>query len=157
VLFTSYWLRKIEDEQIEKAKTLLGVHWKRDDMIALAKASKAKGKSGPPQEILVPLSIAVNPNLQTALMKLFEIPAGGAVPIGGGEYTPDKKEEVVELGETSKETFLSMFNPMLKNMQSNTAQKPTPQTVVSPTFDPKNAEQAARIAQGIEKAQKARK
>lgn len=99
--FTAHWLQKREADLIEMATKLLGLTWKREQV-----AKMSEQKAGPPDEIFLPLSLAVNTELSEQLREMFRIGKGAF--IGGGEYLPGAGEQVVELGELPVDDFMRL-------------------------------------------------
>lgn len=65
----------------------------------------------PDDEIVVPLTIALNADFMKSLGELV-----GTGDIGGGEYRAGENEQVVELGELSKDDYLQT----IRNLFSGT-------------------------------------
>lgn len=96
--YTAHWLQKRDADVVESAMRLLGTSWSRDDVTKMAET-----KSAPPDNIFLPLALAVNTELGEQLREMFRIGKGAF--IGGGEYMPQPGEQVVQLGDLPAEDF----------------------------------------------------
>ena len=96
--FTAHWLQKREGDAVDLLTRMLGTVWKREDV-----AKMMDGKSSPPDEVFLPLSLAINAELGEQLREMFRVGKGAF--IGGGEYLPQVGEQVVELGDMPIEQF----------------------------------------------------
>ena len=80
---------------------LLGTRW------TVADIRRQLSKGGPTKqwrnedEVIVPLTVAMNPDFLKALGELV----GSGNNIGGGDYTPQEGEEIVELGQLDKDQY----------------------------------------------------
>lgn len=96
--FTVHWLQKREGEVVDLAMRLLGTSWSREDVQKMM-----DNKAAPPDEVFLPLSMAVNPELGEQLREMFRV--GKGAYIGGGEYLPQPGEQVVNLGDLPVDRF----------------------------------------------------
>lgn len=96
--YTAHWLQKRESDTVDLAMRMLGVVWSRE-----AVAKMADEKSAPPDEVFLPLSLAINPELSEQLREMFRVGKGAF--IGGGEYLPQPGEQVVNLGDVPIDHF----------------------------------------------------
>lgn len=96
--FTAHWLQKRESDVADLLMKLLGTAWSREDVTKMMET-----KSAPPDDIFLPLALAVNPELGEQLREMFRVGKGAF--IGGGEYLPGAGEQVVELGDLPAEDF----------------------------------------------------
>jgi hypothetical protein len=96
--FTAHWLQKREADVSEMVMRLLGTSWSREEVQRMA-----DNKSAPPDEVFLPLAMAVNPELGEQLREMFRVGKGAF--IGGGEYLPGQGEQVVGLGDLPVDQF----------------------------------------------------
>lgn len=96
-------MRQIDDEQDKRLGKLLGTRWTVKEIRHLAANNKPSSNKiwKPDDEIVIPLTIALNNEFMKSLGDLV-----GSGEIGGGEYRPGENEQVVELGELSKDDYL---------------------------------------------------
>lgn len=69
-----------------------------------------------PNEIFLPLSQAINPELIDGLKKIFRVHDGAF--IGGGEYQQAPGEEIVNLGDLPPEEFMEWANRATGTMRN---------------------------------------
>lgn len=103
--WTYRWYRKIEDDFFVGLMQILGVLWTREDVERMGETKQ--GTKGAPDELMVPLALAIKPELRDALHKMF---GTKGQMIGGGEYRSQPDEEVVNLGELPPGEFLQWAN-----------------------------------------------
>ncbi len=103
--WTYRWLRKVEDDGLAALMKILGVLWSRDDVDHMVNSKEGAKVQ---DEAMIPLALAVNPELREGLQKIFRITKGRW--IGGGEYQGRAGDEVVELGDLPPEEFLQWAN-----------------------------------------------
>jgi hypothetical protein len=106
--FLYFWVKKFQMEQEHKMGRILGTRWTvREIRQAGKKNNPGQGSKTykDDEEINIPLSLAINPELLEGLVTLV-----GGAKVGGGEYTPQAGEEVVELSSLSKEDFQKVIN-----------------------------------------------
>jgi hypothetical protein len=96
--FTAHWLQKRDAELTDLVMKLLGTTWSREDVTRMA-----ENKSAPPDNVFLPLSLAVNAELGEQLREMFRVGKGAF--IGGGEYMPQPGEQVVQLGDLPVDDF----------------------------------------------------
>ena len=91
---------------------MLGITWTQESVNAMV---NGKQKATAPNEIMIPLSLAINGDLFDALKKTFRVTRGKF--IGGGEYETTQGENVVELGDLSIDEFLRWANKATGHMK----------------------------------------
>ena len=105
--FVEYWLRKTERDDSEKTwyilNRALGTLWEKDDFAVKEKTYETKVL----ERVWYPLSLLLaQTDIKKSIKKDF---TQNGQQIGGGEYTKGENEEVVSLGQASKEQFLDFL------------------------------------------------
>lgn len=114
--FTYYWLQKSEDDFFDRISKLLGTNWTHEELLSFKESKKNSNKSTSScnnsggSDIFVPLLLGINPNFLDGYLEKM----GGSSQMVGG-YEPEKGEDVVSLGNMSKDKFMSMYNINPKN------------------------------------------
>jgi hypothetical protein len=110
VLYLYHYQELSLKEQQGFLTNALGVVWDKSiftEQISTDKSSK------PTNEIFIPLSLAINPNVMDFVKAQFGMgPSGkgGKAPmIAGGEYSPKSGEVITSMADLSKEDFLKMM------------------------------------------------
>ena len=107
MLFADYWQTKEVEDQFERLGQMLGLIWKRDDMES-AKEKRTKIKRRAPDEIFIPLTMAIEPTIGEQVKKLF----GSKVGINAPAWA--KSEDIVDLYDTDKDTFLNFVKSFVR-------------------------------------------
>jgi len=101
-----------QDLAIEKQHSylasILGVVWTRDDVTPAV----GKGSSVPPDKILVPLSMAINPNVVSYVSSVFGIGGTEKKETSSSSvegYTPSSNEKIVSTEGMGKEEFMKLI------------------------------------------------
>lgn len=85
---------------------MLGTYWTVEDIRNLDKKQKGTSNYANDDTVVLPLTLAVNPQIKEWLVKMV----GKGVAIAGGDYAPQQGEQIVELGEMSKEAFINWIS-----------------------------------------------
>lgn len=106
LLFLKHYQEVIKKEQEEFLVSSLGIVWDKKSF-----EDKMDKGDKPIEKLFIPLSVAVNPEVLDYVRKQFKLGKGGGKPplIGGGDYIPKQGEEVVSMGDLSKEDFLRLI------------------------------------------------
>lgn len=107
LLFADYWQTKVSDDQFEHLGQMLGLIWKRDDMDA-AKEKSTKIKRKAPNEIFIPLTVAIEPSITEHVRKMFGSKLGINPP------TWAKSSDMVDLFETDKDDFINFIKNFIR-------------------------------------------
>lgn len=110
---TAHWFRKADHDRMDQLGHMLGTEWTREQVEVFGKKPTAKERFNnlKREDVRIPLTLAIRPELQETLTKMFAIgEKNGAPMIAGGEFAPKMTEEVIELGEVSKDQFLALAN-----------------------------------------------
>jgi hypothetical protein len=110
VLYLYHYQELSLKEQQGFLTNTLGVVW---DKSIFTEQVTTSTDSKPVNEIFIPLSLAINPNVMEFVKAQFGMgPSGkgGKTPmIAGGEYSPKANEVISSMAELSKEDFLKMM------------------------------------------------
>jgi len=105
LLFLQHYQEIIKKEQEEFFINSLGIVW---DKKSFEEKLETGGKSI--EKLFIPLSVAVNPDILDYVKKQFNISKKGKSSIvGGGDYLPKPGEEIISMGELSKEEFMQLI------------------------------------------------
>ena len=111
VLYLYHYQELSLKEQQGFLTNALGVVW--DKSIFTEQVATTGTESKPTNEIFIPLSLAINPNVMEFVKAQFGMgPSGkgGKTPmIAGGEYSPKANEVITSMAELSKEDFLKLL------------------------------------------------
>jgi hypothetical protein len=100
---------------------MLGTIWTRDQIKQMV---SSKETSVVASEVFIPLAQGINPELIDGLKKTFRVHEGNF--IGGGEYRQETGEEIVNLGDLSREEFLRFANQatgVMKDLSTEQAKR----------------------------------
>lgn len=114
-----------ENNWFEKWADLLGLVWRREDLLqSISKNKDITVDAAPPQKLFYPLSLLVNPDLFQSLKKVFELEAPGEtkegmshVPAGAIPMTVLSKDEFIRrmgMGGQRQGDNFDMFGPQGK-------------------------------------------
>lgn len=129
--WTYRWYRKVEDDWFAALMEILGVVWTREHIERIV-----NGKENPtaPDRVMIPLAMAVNPELREGLQKIFRVTKGRF--IGGGEYHGRRGEQIVELADLPREEFMQWAQAAIGAMNTTA---PTTRDVTISDEDPRVA------------------
>jgi len=113
--FLEYHLRKLDHEKMESFARYLGVQFTAGEIRQWGGTGKGRDYLDA-DPILMPLTLALRPELQQALIKMV---GGQGVPLPA-EYQRGKNEVVVDLGKVTPDEFMAFF----KNKQASAAPAP---------------------------------
>lgn len=82
---------------------MLGVYWHRDEVEATRTENRIRKVRKPPTEILTPLTMVMNPNIEDYVRKSFGRPKGIDAP----RWV--KQDQMVDMFDTSPEEFIQFF------------------------------------------------
>lgn len=103
ISFIYHYQNLVEQKREQFITSILGVMWSKEDF-------EAGQSSAIPERIMLPLSLAVNPNVASYVKSIFD--GGGNKSSGSSSvpegYRPATGEEVVSTGSLSKEDFLKL-------------------------------------------------
>ena len=117
VLYLYYYQELAIKEQQQYLTNILGVIWTKDTLI---RQTTSEGNSSEPvkpmEELFIPLSLAINPDVLDFVKNQFGMVKGATAPgqtnkayIGGGEYIPKKGEVIKSMADMSKEDFMKLL------------------------------------------------
>jgi hypothetical protein len=107
-MFADYWQTKVAEDQYEHLGQMLGLIWKRSDMDE-AKEKMNKVKRRAPDEIFIPLTVAIEPSITEQVKKMF----GSTVGILPPNWV--KAADVVNLYDvTEKDEFLNFVKMFVR-------------------------------------------
>ena len=97
--FLYFWAREVENEKMLAVGKLLGTYFVAEEIRSWAKANSGTNLYKDKDKVLVPLSLALRPELKEALIKLV-----GNMPLPQ-DYKKGDKEIVIDLSRVSPEDF----------------------------------------------------
>ena len=105
LLFLQHYQELIKKEQEEFFISSLGIVWDKKSF-----EEKLEKDNKPIEKLFIPLSVAVNPDILDYVKKQFNVSKiGKSTMIGGGEYMPRPGEEIISMGELSKDEFMKLI------------------------------------------------
>jgi hypothetical protein len=124
VMFLYYYQDLAIKEQQKYLTNILGIIWNRNTLVQ--QTSESSGESKPINELFIPLSLAINPEVLDFIKTQFGMGKDGVAPggevnkayIGGGEYQPKKGEVIKSMSEMSKEDFMKLLGKKSSNQRS---------------------------------------
>lgn len=103
LLFADYWQKEMVTENMRDLGRMLGTYWTREEMEASRPENKIKRSSKPPSELLTPLTMVMNPNIEDYVRKSF----GRAKGIDAPNWV--EQDDMVDLFDSSQEDFMQFF------------------------------------------------
>ena len=107
VQFLNHYQVKLEQEHQKFWTDCLGVVWEADEF---TKPKPVSSAAGTPDRLFVPLLQGINPDVIELVKENFGLTKEGKQKskqnyVAGGEYSPQKGEEIISMGTLSKEEF----------------------------------------------------
>jgi hypothetical protein len=143
-MYMYYWLKKISVDEQETFEKAMGILWVAEDFNQTG--PDIEEDDTPVSRLRIPLAAVINPDLLKLVKKRLSLLS----TIGGGDYAPGTKEQVVEMDESfSKEGFLSMIGA-LNRQRPEIMETPAEQFI---GHDPskKNAQMPSEVKERIKK------
>lgn len=109
--FLFFWVRELQDDRMTALNRFLGVNFTAGEIRQWAAKIDTKGAYKDSDNVFVPLSIAIRPELREGLVKLV-----GGVRLPDG-YVKKPHEVVVDLGQVSTQDFIDFVNKNRKTGQ----------------------------------------
>ena len=121
LMFLYHYQELAIKEQQQYLTNILGVIWDKKTLMEQSVAEQGPEGSKPVEELFIPLSLAINPEVLDFVKGQFGIRkdgksnkgkdnTGSKVPfVGGGDYIPKKNEVITSMGDMSKEDFMKLI------------------------------------------------
>lgn len=109
ILFINHYQELLETEQQKFWTDALGVVWEADEF---NKPKSVVTSTGKPDRIFIPLTMAVNPDIVNTIKENLGLTKDGKKTqtfVGGGDYVPKEGEQIVSMGDISKDDFKKMM------------------------------------------------
>lgn len=98
--FIFFWIQERRRDAMGDLGRLLGANFKAGEIRMWSKGGNDKGTYEDNDQIFLPLSLSIKPELREGLMRMV----GGLTPPKG--YRPGENEVLVDLGQTSVKEFI---------------------------------------------------
>lgn len=114
IMFLYHYQELAIKEQQQYLTSILGVVWDKATLMKQMTPSSEGDAKQSSDELFIPLSLAVNPEVLDFVKSQFGLAKGGsdankAPYIGGGDYVPKKNEVIRSMSELSKEEFMKLL------------------------------------------------
>lgn len=113
ITFLYHYQRLVVQEQQQFLVSTLGVVWDRESVSQVSAESGSNSTPAAPlTKLFIPLSLAINPDVADFVKSQFGVSGaspGKAPYIAGGDYIPKSNENIVSMGELSRDEFLEMI------------------------------------------------
>jgi hypothetical protein len=106
--FLFFWVKEVEEERLRSLNRFLGVNFTAGEIRTWAAKEGKGGAFKDSDQIFIPLSIAIRPELRDGLMKLV---GGVRLPEG---YIKKPNEVVVDMGQVTPQEFIDFVNKYRK-------------------------------------------
>jgi hypothetical protein len=115
IMFLYHYQELAIKEQQQYLTSILGVVWDKATLVKQMTSGSGDGaKKESLDELFIPLSLAVNPEVLDFVKSQFGMATGSnegtkSTYIGGGDYVPKKNEVIKPMSELSKEEFMKLL------------------------------------------------